>query len=77
MEGFVFVGAVATGENGHLGVHGFAVFFGFFYFFRDFLVVFVMESGFYNDSQADDDEEDGEDGFPGDIVVEDVLGGQE
>lgn len=77
MEGFVFVSAVGAGEDGCLGVHGFTVFFGFFDFFGDFLVVFAVEDASRNDKGADEDEDYGEDGFPGDFVGEDALGGEE
>ena len=35
-----------------------------------------MEEGFDNESEAGDDKEDGEDDFPGDVVGEDILGGE-
>ncbi len=36
-----------------------------------------MECRFYDDREADDDKEDGEDSFPGDVVGENILGGEE
>ena len=72
MEGFVIVDAVGAGEYSHLGVHRPAGFSGFFDFFGDFLVVFVFEGASDDDGEADDNKKDGEDDFPGDVVVEDV-----
>ena len=43
-EGFVFVRAFATGEDGHLGVETFAVA-GFFDFLFNFFVVVTVEDG--------------------------------
>ena len=43
-EGFVFVRAFATGEDGHLGVETFAVA-GFFDFLFDFFIVVTVEDG--------------------------------
>ena len=77
MENFIVVDTVAAGEDGYLRVHGLVFFFGFFDFFRDFGVVFAAEDAFYNNGEADDDEEDGEDGFPGDFVGKDFLGGEQ
>lgn len=36
-----------------------------------------MEDALDDDSETDDDEEDGEDGFPGDAIGEDVLSSEE
>ena len=60
-----------------MGIHGFAVFCGFFDFFGDFLIIFVFENAFDDNTETGDDEEDGEDDFPGDIVVENILSGEE
>ena len=35
-----------------------------------------MECRFYDDREADDNKEDGEDGFPGDVVGKNILGGE-
>lgn len=77
MKGFVFICSVGAGEDGHLGIHGLAVFGRFFDFPRDFLIVFAVEEGFDDDGEAGDDEEDGEDDLPGDAIGKDVLGGEE
>ncbi len=36
-----------------------------------------MECRFYDDREADDNKEDGEDSFPGDVVGENILGSEE
>lgn len=36
-----------------------------------------MECRFYDDGEADDNEKDGENGFPGDVVRKDILSGEE
>ena len=36
-----------------------------------------MENTFDDDAEADGNEDDGEDGFPSDVVGEDILSGKE
>ena len=77
MKGLIVVGAVTAGEDSHLRIHGFAIGLSLFDFFGDFFVVFVMEGAFDNDSEANNNKSDGEDGFPGNVIGKNILSGEQ
>ena len=73
---FVVVSTVTTRENGHLGVHDFVVF-EVLNLLLDLFVVVVMKDAFTNDGDTDNNQEDGKDSFPSNVVRENVLSGKE